>query len=681
MVAVTGIGSGLDIEGIVSQLISAERGPVESRLLGREARLTSQLSAVGTLQGALSNLQTRVETLARASTFAQRSASSSNSDAVSASATSSAAAGSFRVQVDNLAEAQSLASGSFENLTDTVGEGTLTFRFGNIDVDPPASAPQSVDGFTVNADRPSASITIDSSNNTLQGVRDAINDADAGVSAAIVDDGSGFRLLLSATQTGAANAVEIQVEDTGDGDDGDASGLSRLAFNESANNLEQTAAGSDANFSINGLALTSDSNRVGGVIDGVDLTLRETTEAAATVTVSNNESAVRSAIEGFVEAFNNFARISDNLTSYNADTGTAGPLQGDFAARSVTTRIREALSESADGFDGPFASLTELGIRTQADGSLSIDEGILNDALSDNFDSIAGVFSRLGQTDDSNIRFRSSSDATSVGSFAVAITRLATGGTVEGDAINAPTGLAPLLIDDDNDSLALTVNGVSSGAISLTQGSYESGADLAAELQARINGSSALSDSGISVTVDFTADNRFEIVSTRFGSDSSVEITALGTSSTATLGLAIGSGTAGRDVAGSIGGVAATGSGQTLRGAAGSPSEGLVLDVTGGTTGERGSVDVSSGVAVALGGILDGFLGNDGLLALRSDGLQSGVSRIEEDREALNTRLEALEARYRSQFNALDSLLANLQSTSDFLTQQLANIPLPGQND
>jgi flagellar hook-associated protein 2 len=681
MVAVTGIGSGLDIEGIVSQLIAAEREPVESRLLRRETRLTSQLSAVGTLQGALSNLQSRIETLASAGTFTQRTASSSNRDAVTATARSDASPGSLRVQVDGLADAQSLASGVFGSLTDTVGEGTLTLRFGTVNVTTPEGAPQTFDGFAVNAERPSATITIDSSNNTLQGVRDAINAADAGVSAAIVDDGSGFRLLLSSTQTGAANAVEIQVDDTGDGNDADASGLSRLAFNETANNLEQTAAARDAAFSINGLSLSSASNRVESVIDGVDLTLRETTETAATVTVSNNEGAVRSAIEGFVEAFNNFARVSGNLTAYDAEAGTAGPLQGDITARSITTRIRQAISGSADGFDGAFSSLTELGIRTQADGSLSVDEGTFNRALSDNFDSIAGVFARVGQADDSNIRFRSSSEATAVGSFAVDITQLATRGSLQGEAIAVPTALAPLVIDASNDTLEISVNGVASGPVALSQGSYDSGAALAAELQSRINGSSALSDGGISVRVDFTADGRLDITSTRFGSDSRVEITAIDSATTATLGLAAGSGTAGRDVAGSIGGVTATGSGQTLRGAAGSETEGLVIDVTGGVTGARGSVDVSSGVAVALNGILEGFLGNDGLLALRSDGIQGGVDRIEAEREALNTRLEALEARFRSQFNALDTLLANLQSTSDFLSQQLASIPVPGQDN
>ena len=660
MVAVTGIGSGLDIEGIVTQLIAAERGPVESRLLQRATRLTSQLSAFGTFQGALSNLQTSITTLSRASTFTQRSVSSSDSDAITATARSNAAPGSFRVQVNNLAEAQSLASGRFDSLTDTVGEGPLTLRFGTVDVDPPAASPQSFNGFSVNGDRASVSITLDSSNNSLQGVRDAINAADAGVSAAIVDDGEGFRLLLSATQTGAANAVEIQVDDA-DGNDADTAGLSRLSFSAGANNLEQTVAGRDASFSVNGLQLTSDSNRVESVVDGVDLTLRQATEAAVTVSIDNNEGAVRSAIEGFVSSFNNFARVSGNLTAYNADAGTAGPLQGDITARSIVSQVRTALARPAQGFDGPFSTLAELGIRTQADGSLSIDESTFNAALRDNFDRIAGVFARVGDAADSTVQFVSSTDATRVGRFDIEVTRLASRGALQGAAIAAPTALAPLVIDGSNDSLSLTVDGVASGAISLTQGSFESGEALAAALQARINGAEPFADRGISVSVAFTADNRLEIRSARFGSRSTVELTAIDTQSTATLGLAVGAGTAGQDVAGTIGGVAATGNGQRLSGAVGSPAEGLVIDVTGGTTGARGTVNVSSGVAVALNGVLEGFLGSDGLLALRTDGLQGRVERIEEDREALNLRLEALEERFRRQFSALDPLLATLR--------------------
>lgn len=677
MVGAAGIGSGLDIDGLVNRLVKAQRAPVEKRLLQRDTRLTSQLSAFGALQSALSRLRSSVEALADPNTFSQRSAQSGDTEAVSVKAGAAAALGEFKVSVSGLATAQSLASGRFDKPTDKVGEGKLTIRFGTPRVTSPEGAPQRVEDFSVNPDRSTASLTIDRRNNTLQGVRDAVNKADIGVSAAIVKAGKGFRLLLSARQTGAANAVEITVSDK-DGNDTDARGLSRLAFNTRAGNLSQTAEGRDARFSVDGLALTSARNTVENVVDGVDLTLRKTTESPVAISVGNNAAAVRSAVEGFVKAFNSFARSADRLTAYDAKSKKAGALQGDFAARSIINRVRSALGRAAEGASGPLRTLAELGITTQADGALAIKKSRLDAVLKDNFDDVAAVFARVGATTDPDIRFERSSEAARAGRFALEVTRLATRGRLEGAAIRAPSAGAPLVIDERNDALRISVNGAASGEIALTRGAYNSGADLAAELQARINGDQALARAGVAVKVEFTADNRLRITSDRFGSSSTIEIDALDPGVPATLGLSVGAGSAGRDVAGKIGGAAATGRGQTLSAAAGSSAEGVVLKVSGGALGARGVLNVSTGVAVGLNGVLDGLLNSQGLIDLRTDGIQSGAERLREDRADLDRRMEALEARLRADFNALDTLLARLRSTSDFLRTQLAAIPVPG---
>ncbi|MFK7828961.1 MAG: flagellar filament capping protein FliD [Congregibacter sp.] len=680
MVAATGIGSGLDIESLVTQLVAAEGAPAEARLVRREAQLTSQLSAFGSLQGSLSNIQTSLTTLSNLSTFSQRSSSSSNSAALGISASSSAASGSYSVQIDQLAQTQSLASGSFTDLTDVVGEGELTFRFGTATLTPPEGETQTFDAFSVNPERDTATITIDSANNTLEGLRDAVNEADIGVSAAIVNDGSGFRLLFSSTETGAENAIEIQVNDTGDANSTDENGLSRLAFNTGANNLSQTTAALDANFTINGLNITSAGNSVSDVIDGVDLTLRETTESPVDISVAENTGAARSAIESFVNTFNSFVGVANNLTAYNAGSDSAGPLQGDFSARSIISQVRSAITGTASGFGGAFNSLSELGVRTESDGTLSIDNAVLSSAIEDNFDDIAGVFAELGVVSDGGVEFIGSSEATQVGSYDVEITQIATQGLLEAAAITAPSALSPLVIDADNDSFTISVNGTSSGTISLTQGDYESGEALAAEIQSRINGDTDLQASGASVTVAFSADNRLILTSETFGSESEISIESIDTNSASSLGLSVAAGVAGQDVQGLIGGIEATGVGQILRAAEGSASAGMSLLITGGDLGSRGSVDFSSGIAVALSSVISGFLGSDGLISLRTDGIQDGVDRIAEDQEALDRRLESLEARYRRQFNALDGLLANLQSTGDFLLTALDNLPGSNQN-
>ena len=244
--------------------------------------------------------------------------------------------------------------------------------------------------------------------------------------------------------------------------------------------------------------------------------------------------------------------------------------------------------------------------------------------------------------------------------------------------LTASPSFFPLNIDSENNSLVLSVNGVTSSEILLTQGNYASGAELADELQARINGDTALVNAGALVSVQFVNDH-FEISSNNYGSFSTIEVLSVDTNTTAQLGFSTGAGVAGIDVAGTIGGVAASGSGQTLKGAVGSKAEGLQLLVADGSTGPRGAVDFSRGIAYQLNTLITSFLATDGLLDSRTEGIQSRIEGIGDQKEVLDRKMEALEIRYRNQFNALDSLLAQLQTTSDFLTQQLASLPGSGQ--
>jgi flagellar hook-associated protein 2 len=669
----TGIGSGLDIESLVSQLVAAERAPADGRLTRQESKLTAELSAFGIFKGALATFQGSLSGLNNLSKFGQYTATSSNSDAVSVSASSGAASGSYDVEVTELAKAHSLASTSFASTSDVVGTGTLTFRFGTTDYTSPTPGPESYNSFALNADRGVGTVTIDSSNNTLEGMRSAINAADIGVSAAIVNDGTGYRLLLNSDQTGVDNSIEISVDDTGDSNNLNTSGLSVLAFNSGASNAEQTVAARNAAFSINGLSITSSGNSVDDVIDGVDLTLKDLTGVApVTVTVAQDRTSVEEAVNGLVSGYNNFIEIANALTAYNAETGEASALQGDFSARSITSQVRQALTGSVTGFNGTFASLSEIGITTQADGTLSVDSAALDNALENSFDEMVGLFAQVGLPTDGDISFVSASDGTAVNRYAVNISQLATQGQLVG-------GVAafPLTIDADNKNFTLSINGTSSASISLTEGNYASGTSLATEIQSRINGDSTLAAAGISVAVVYDVDH-FEITSSQYGSDSSVAITAVGVNSSAELGFSVSLGTDGLNVAGTIGGLSATGAGQVLTGAADSGARGLQLLIGGGTTGARGLVDFSRGVAFQLNSLVDSFLESGGVLNSRTDSIQTRVDGILDQREVHNARIDALEIRYRAQFNALDGLLAQLQSTGDFLTQQLDSLPGSG---
>lgn len=673
MLTATGIGSGLDIEGLVTQLVAAERAPTDNRLTRQEAQLTAELSAFGAFKGALASFQNSLADLNNLSKFGQYTATSSDSDYIGVTANNNAVAGNYDLTVSQLAKAHSLASGTYASTTDIVGSGTLTIRFGATDYTPADPGPASYNSFSVNPERGVATIAIDASNNSLEGIRDAINADDIGVRAAIVNDGSGYRLLLSSAQTGAENSLEISVEDTGDANNLDAAGLSALAFNSGAANLGQTVAAQDALFSVNGLSISSTENNANDVINGVNITLRDLTGAApVAITIAEDRESVKAAINGLVGGYNSFIQNVNALTAYNAETGVASALQGDFSARSIASQVRQTLTNAVAGFNGPFSSLSEIGITTNSDGTLKLDSASLDTALDENFDQMVGLFAQVGFPSDNSVNYIGASDSTAVGSYAVNISQLATQGRILGAA-----AAFPLDIDDDNDSFAIKVNGIASADISLTPGNYASGDALAAEIQSRINGDSILAGGGIAVTVAFNTDH-FEITSNRYGADSTVEITAIDTATAAELGLSVAAGVDGVDVAGTVGGAVASGNGQLLSGGVGSDSEGLQLLIDSGATGNRGQVDFSRGIAFQLNALISGFLEPQGVLASRTDGIQGRVDDISDKREVLNRRIEALEIRYRNQFNALDTLLSQLRTTSDFLTQQLASLPEAG---
>ena len=676
MITASGIGSGLDIEGLVTQLVAAERAPTENRLNRQSAQVGAELSAFGTFKGALSALQDSLASLNTLSSFGQRLGTSSNPDIVGLSSDGSAINGNYEISVQQLARTHSLASGSYASPADTVGTGTLTLRFGATDYTGPDPGPESYNGFTVNPERASATINIDGNNNSLEGVRDAINGADIGVNATIVNDGSGYRLLLSSEFSGEDNSIEISVADSGDGNDTDAAGLSALAFSGAATNLSQTVAAQDALFSVNGLSISSAGNTASGVIDGVDITLKGLTQATpVTLSISEDIEGVKETIQSFVDGFNAFQQATRGLTAYDAATNVAGALQGDSSVRAITAQLRQVISSVVDGAPGAVNSLSQIGIRTARDGSLELNETALDAALEQNFDEIISVFAAVGIPSDAGIDFLSASDATVAGSYAVEITQIASRGQYTGGAVALPGGVAT--INAGNDEFSIRVDGVDSANIQLGQGTYSSGAALAAELQSKINSDTALLEAGVRVNVSFVAGN-LAITSERYGSASSVEFTATDTNSGAELGLAVGAGTQGTDVAGSIGGVAALGTGQILTAATGADAEGLRLLVEGGLTGPRGTLEFTRGVADQFNTLIARFLESDGILDVRTDGLQSRADRIEEQRARLDLRMESLEASFRARFNALDTLLAQLQSTSNFLTQQLASLPEAG---
>ncbi|UYO76239.1 flagellar filament capping protein FliD [Halomonas qinghailakensis] len=358
-----GIGSGLDLNGLLDQLQDAERGklaPIERQLETQQTKI----SAYGQLQSALSQFQTASAGLNDSALYESLSTNVGGS-AITATADGEAQPGSYNVSVETLATRGTLASEGVGTVDQplTTAEQTLTFTFG---------------------DGTSKEVTI-GADSSLEAMRDAINASeDSGVNATIVNDGTNYRLALSSSETGAdASITGFSFSDAG-----------TAPFAADTDNTLQ--AGTDAALTVNGIAITSPTNQVEGAIQGVTLNLQE--EGDSTVAVEQDTRAVREAITGFVDAYNDLKGTIGELTSFNAETGAAGELLGDSAVRTVESRMRSVLS---GGIEGEFSMLSDIGISLQRDGTLSIDEGELDNAIANNQDALSAFFA--GDADDSGM--------------------------------------------------------------------------------------------------------------------------------------------------------------------------------------------------------------------------------------------------------------------------------------
>lgn len=382
-----GVGSGLDVSGLIAKLMAVEQRPVT--LLDRqEARLQAKLTSLGSIKGALSSLQSAAQTLSSAGTSCL--ASASDNAILNATAGSSAVAGNYSVSVAALAQTQKLISTGSASMTSAIGNGTdttLTFTMGTITGGSLTNGVYSGATFTPDAARVPVSITIGSSNNTLTGIRDAINAAAAGVTASLVNDGSGmpYRLSLASYSTGAGNSLKLSVS-------GDAAIASLLAYDPSTpqQNLTQTQAAQDAQLAVDGVNVTSPTNFVPEAIQGVTLNLAGKTNVnPVVVSVQRNTVSLISALTGLVKAYN------DANANIAAVTNKGALFQGDFGVLSLQRQARAILG-SVQTTAGAYTTLSQLGVTFQKDGSLASDASRLNSALSANAADVIALAGVIG---------------------------------------------------------------------------------------------------------------------------------------------------------------------------------------------------------------------------------------------------------------------------------------------
>jgi flagellar hook-associated protein 2 len=388
-----GIGSGVDINAMVEQLVAIESRPL-LQLRSAATSLNAQVSAYGTLSGLFSSLQSAANKLTGTAIWQQASASSSDSTVISVTGGSSTTAGNYAVSVQALAASQTTASlTSLSASTDLVGSGSLTIELGQW-------ASPGVN-FTPNATAP---ITLAvTSADTLADLRDKINAAGAGVNASIVTDTTGVRLALTSTNSGASNGFRITSADD-DGLNTDAAGLSRFAYDPPSGTsaMEHKQAAKNAQATINGIVVTSASNEISTAIEGATLTLHKES-ASAVVTVATDRTAIKSAIQAFADAYNAMASNIATQTAYNETTKVGGVLQGDGMVGSLVRQMRDLLN-AGSGASATFPRLSEVGLEMQRDGTLRVNATKL-DAATANLTELKKAFSNSDTVDAANDGF------------------------------------------------------------------------------------------------------------------------------------------------------------------------------------------------------------------------------------------------------------------------------------
>jgi flagellar hook-associated protein 2 len=389
-ISTPGVGSGLDVGAIVSQLMAIERRPLAA-LDTKQQGYRAQLSAFGTIKNALASLQTSAQSLQTIDKFLSFKTTVGDEKILTASASASAVAGSFSVEVSALAEAQQLSKGGFAANTDIVGSGTLHIELGTY----------GAGTFTANTGKPVVDVAIGSTSNSLAGIRDAINKAGAGVSATIVNGIAGSQLFITATDTGITNSVRITTLDD-DGNNIDDAGLSKLVFDPTnaggnVTNLIETKSAANAALKINGIDVSSTSNSVSGAIDGITLKLITTNVGSPTnVTISQDSTTIKEKIGAFVKAYNETRKVVKDLTAFDPISNTAATLNGDSAARSAQERLRTILTGAIANGTPATSRLPDVGITFQPDGSLAINDQKLQKALDDPNKNVASLFIESG---------------------------------------------------------------------------------------------------------------------------------------------------------------------------------------------------------------------------------------------------------------------------------------------
>ncbi|HOP06908.1 MAG TPA: flagellar filament capping protein FliD [candidate division Zixibacteria bacterium] len=761
---IVGLSSGLDTDEIVDQMIELERG--NAVLLESEVEYkTSVITAYNTLEAYFLSLSTQVSSLSRSSTFNDYSVTVTDDDYLTATSTSGTTSGSYDIQVLSLARNHQIASQGFDDVTSNdLGTGTITLQIG--------------DGAVT-------TITVDSTNNSLADIKNAINDADMGISATLVNDGTdsnAYRLVLSGDNTGRKNKIDITCDlsggldlnfDTGSFDvpetyssgtgttaevslgasasytgsenktytftvggtgeqtigtdtitinwtDGTNSG----SFEVSAGDTEVTLTGdgadgltlsfsdgimtagdeftvstftpllqeaTDAKITLGSaggtgspITVTSTTNTFKNVIDGVTLTTKKVTGTDDSVTVQSelDISTIEDTIESFIDAYNEVVEFIDDQNTYDEDEETTGILFGETSVWSMQMSLRSIISGTIEGITSKYNQLYTIGIHTQSDGTLEIDDSSkLQEALNNNLEDVINLFVGSGESSKTGIEFMSSTALTQTGEpMEVDITQAATQGSMTGSVLTTPS-ISPIEITSSYNTFRLKVDGLNSEEITLTEGTYNSISALIDEIQAGIDADENIGGRGIEVEWVDTGGNQgyIKVTSGTYGSNSTVSCILDNVSNDAysILGWSSATSDAGLDVEGTINGEECEGVGQYLTALdSNETTSGLKLLITlteeDLVDGAEGTITPTKGVAAKLDDLIDSLTDStDGVFARKVAALQTEIEDKEERIEEIDERLEIRRETLTNEFTEMETILSELDAEQEYLETQI----------
>ncbi len=730
--SIQGLASGYKTDELIDAIMDAERGA--ARLLeGKKKLYDGRLEAVRTFNVRTLSAKLDLIGLRRSSTFATRSVESSAATTVTATASNKVAAGTYQVTVDQLAQTHQLVTGGFASSSASIGTGSVTLRLGSgpvttLDIDTSESSLAGL-AAAINASdaQVSAQVINDGSAtpyrlaltakntgaaNVIAFDADGLTGGDSALLQKVTTTGTGGAYTGAVTVSGAFTGVDgppeyrIRIVDTvpaavgaatfefskdggttwsaaqttsatpislGDGVSVAFSAGGLLDLNDafSLRPLKQAVVAQDAKVRFGGsssLTISSATNTVTDIIPGLTLNLKSSSATAATLTISDDPKPAKEAITKFVTSFNSAAKYLNENTGFDAVKREAGVLQSQSSLRRGMNDLVRGLTSSVAGLPSAMSALSAIGISLDSKGLLTVNEETLDAKLASDLPGVAALFTNTATSSNTGVEFIALTGKTKLGNpFDVRVTQAATRATLTGGSALAGT----TSITSGNNTLAVKANGLEV-ALTLVNGDYTP-QQLADHVAAVIAAKKELKDASISASLDT---GKLVLQSTRYGSSQS--ITAVSGTSLASLGFTAGVIASGKDVLGTIDGVAVTGQGQALDGKVGTASEGMTLLVTltaaqVAAGNDRASVAPRKGIAQRADEAVAALTNAKGGIATSyEDNLVEQIDHFTASVKKIDAQLVLRRARYEAQFLQMEKLMQSFQSQGNFLSSQIS---------